>query len=243
MQKSVTEDKPGPDSARVATRALTLGAVVARGFLERDEESQEAEAFRLLLYNWCDGIGLVPEFEEDELSLIACPVGALAPQQAINAQWRGEGLLVLAWSLGLADFEAYDELCNSAALASRLGVMKERSDTVLKNPIFRPRSEIESWANTYLTLHWRLRQHEVDLKEHGPRRIDLADYVALTNWGPLTIDNIRLVDGDISIGGRRIDCTDEDSFFRTLSIVRERHKALNWLRGDEPLYSEVGTPT
>jgi hypothetical protein len=149
----------------------------------------------------------------------------------------------VAWALGQAELKAYDEPCESEAVAMCIGWLNQRSDTVLENPTLRPRSEIEGWANTYLTVHWRLRQHRLAPSRHGPRQIDLADYVASAKWGPLTVANIALIDSDLSIGGTRIDPAAEDTFEQTCSIVRERHKALNWLRGDAPLYSAVRTPT
>jgi hypothetical protein len=243
MQEILTGGKPSPDAIRVATRALALSAIASRGALELEPDKEEAERNRQFLFHWCDLVGLTTELEDEEKLLIAMPVDVLAPQQTIDAVWRGEGLLVLAWCLGRGELEPYDEPCDSGEVASRLGWMQEGSKTVLQNPVLRPRAEIEAWANTYLTLHWRHRQHQLDLSQHSPRRIDLAKYVAQAKWGPLTVANITLVDGDLGIGGKPIDLATEDEFDRTLSIVRERHQALNWLRGDATLYSEVRTPT
>src|SRR5262249_54312979 len=98
--------------------------------------------------------------------------------------------------------------------------------------------EIVQQANTYLTIHWRLREYSIN-----PGAIDFADNVEHCVWGPLTLSEIDLIEGDLGIGGERIDRVSEDCRRETLSIVQERHQALNWLLGFAPAYSEVATDT
>jgi hypothetical protein len=62
-------------------------------------------------------------------------------------------------------------------------------------------------------------------------------------WGPLTLSDVSLIDGDLAIRGERIDRIPEDWYHRALSIARERHKAFNWLLGFDPVYSWVEAPT
>jgi hypothetical protein len=231
-------DETRPSPARVAVRAIALAAVVCRGFLEVEQDRREAETRRLHLSDWLDRIGALDELEESELSLVETPHGLLDGQSIFDATWRSEGMLVLAWSLGRAALLSYDEPCGSSAVAGQLGFLAERSMTVLSAPLLRERAEIEHWANTYLTLHWRLRQYQVD-----PEPIDFAAYAAQCKWGPLTVAELNLTEGDLAVCGKRIDRADDKSRDRTLGVVQERHQAFNWLLGSAPLYSEVPTDT
>src|SRR5262249_42167535 len=149
------------------------------------------------------------EFEEAALLLI--PVGHLDPQLTIDACWRSEGMQVLAWSLGRARLPRYDELSYSIETASKLGFLRDRSESVLANPLVRPLSEIAHGANTYLTVHWRLRQYSI-----SRCAIDFADYVSRCTWGPLTVSELDLIDDDLAIRGERIDRVPEDWYYETL---------------------------
>jgi hypothetical protein len=227
-----------PHAARVAARAIALVGVVCRGMLELDQDRREAETRRLHLSTWLDRIGATDELERNENALIDTPHGLLDEQNFLDAIWRSEGMLVLAWSLGRADLLSYDNQCDSSAVAARLGFLAERPETVLAAPMLRERAEIEHWANTYLTLHWRLRQYRLD-----PGPIDLATYSDRCKWGPLIVAELDLIDGDLAIRGHRIDQVDDDSRDRTYSAVQERHHAFNWLLGTSPVYSQVSTDT
>src|SRR6266436_2119388 len=93
---------------------------------------------------------------------------------------------------------------------------------VLQRPRLRDSGEISVAEETYLTLHWRLRQFSIE-----PRPMDFAAYVSSCNWGPLRLDQLELCEGDLAIRGVRIDRLDYAAFRRTLSIVQERHRAFN----------------
>ena len=133
---------------------------------------------------------------------------------------------------------SYDSQCDSSAVAAKLGFLAERPGTVLAAPTLRERAEIEHWANTYLTVHWRLRQYRLN-----PGPIDFAAYAAACKWGPLTIAELSLIGGDLAIRGERIDRVDDDTRDRTYGAAQERHQAFNWLLGQTPIYSEVSTDT
>jgi hypothetical protein len=227
-----------PDAARVAARALVLTAVTARGHLERDDDRPHAAENHGMLCQWLDGLGIADEIEADEHALIRAALGSLEQQAMVDAMWRGEAIVALAWSLGCAGLPRYDETCDSMYVARLLGFMRERSMTALARPSLRPSTEIAHWANTYLTLHWRLRQFSI-----SKDRIPFADYVAWARWGPLTVAELDLIDGDLAVQGERIERLSEDRYHLSTSIARERHKAFNWLLGHHPIYSEVRTPT
>ncbi len=228
-----------PDAARVAARAIVLALVTCRGRSALDDEGDASEGQLSKLREWMLTLGIDDEFEHKERQLVAAPTGQLDEQSAINAMWRDEGMLVLMWALGRVDLPRYDEGCHPIAVYEKIRFGAPRAQTVLAKPSLRPREELEHWANTYLTLHWRLRQYSI-----SPTALDFVDYVEHHGgWGPLTLEHIELAEGDLAVRGERIDRISEDHFHELLSIVRERHKALNWLLGRGSVYSRVGTPT
>ncbi len=128
--------------------------------------------------------------------------------------------------------------CIPYEIANALGFLAERASTCLNNPALRAKNRIENWADTHLTLHWRLRQYSL-----RPEHIDLVSYVAKCKWGPLRTDDLEIQDNDLSVAGVRIDKLEKSAFQELLSITRERHQAFNWLLGFERLYSEITTDT
>jgi hypothetical protein len=109
-----------PDAHRVAARALVLAAVSSRGQIESDELHPAAEAFRQRAVDWLHQIGVSPELEPEELSLLSTPLGQLHRQLARNAGWRAEGLVVLAWALGRAVLPPASVECDFVSIANSL---------------------------------------------------------------------------------------------------------------------------
>jgi hypothetical protein len=147
-------------------------------------------------------------------------------------------MLVLAWALGRSALVRYDQGADAGKVATELGFLSERPETVLADPVLRDSGEIGRWRDSYLTVHWRLRQYVLH-----PEPLDFREVVEYFNWGPLRVTELDLIDGDRAIRGRRIDRTSWEERELTYSIVRERHKAFNWLVGTGPVYSKVWTDT
>jgi hypothetical protein len=218
---------------------MALTAVTARGMIEYGyDEQRDAEDHRRQLCDWVDSVGIAVELEPREDSLIRTPIGQLDQQDAADAQWRSEGVVVLGWSIGRVPLPRYDEQWDSFEVAKALGFLRERSATALAAPTLRARAEIEQGANTYLTVRWRLRQYPLSRTP-----IDFASYVSQCKWGPLSLSEVTLVDGDLGIQGERLDRIPEDWYHRALSIAWERQRAFNWLLGFHQIYSRVETPT
>jgi uncharacterized protein DUF4272 len=234
-----SEESPRPPTpTRVAARALVLSAVACRGLIERDASKPGAEQLRKDVRQWLSDIGVAAEMEEREAAMLSTPLGKLDRQAAIDASWSSEGLVVLGWALGRAPLPAFYAECDSPEVANALGFLAEKEDTVLKDARLRDQADVSSAEETYLTLHWRLRQFSLDSKP-----MDFAEYVARCNWGPLRLDDVPLCDGDLAVDGVRIDRVPDDIFHQTVSIVQERHRAFNWLMGWDSVYSQVTTDT
>jgi hypothetical protein len=239
MDREPEDRKPVPPEAdRVAARAIVLAAVCCRGLIEDDAGKDGAEDLRIRVVAWVDRLGLAQELEEDERILLEAPLGVLDDRRRIDAGWRSEGMVVLAWALGCAGLPRHDEQCKPSDVANGFGFLSDRSETPLAAPRLRDCAEIEHWADTYLTLHWRLRQFSLDR-----RGMDFADFVSRCTWGPLTVEDLELIEGDLAIRGERIDLASEDECRTALGIARERHQAFNWLLGDDPVYSRITTDT
>jgi hypothetical protein len=105
-------------------------------------------------------------------------------------------------------------------------------------PQMREWAQIETWANTYLKLHWRVREFSL-----RPITIDFVDYVSKCKWASLHLDHLELQDKDLAIGGVRLDKLESHVFCRSLGVTHERHTAFHWLLGFEPTDSEVTADT
>jgi hypothetical protein len=239
MSEMEDEFTPIPPTAeRVAARAMVLSAVSCRGAIEKDAGKPGAEELRQQILPWLEQIGAADELEPAEKTLISTPLGELDRKRSMNASWQSEGMHVLAWALHCAKLHPVHIQCDPAEIANEMGFLGDRDRTPMQSPIMRKTVEIEKWADTYLTLHWRLRLLESD---PGPK--DFVSCVAACTWGPLRLDQLELVNNDIAIDGVLIDQLDFNKYRTILSIVQERHQAFNWLLGFEQLYSQVTTDT
>lgn len=229
-----------PDAGRVAARAIVLAGVACRGLIENEKLSDEigAEDLRQRIVTWIENLGVNTEMEANEAILLATPVGRLDRRPTIDATWRSEGLAVLAWALHRTALPPVHSICEPVPIANALGFLRNREMTPLFAPHVRQLQELEYWADTYLTLHWRLRQFSIE-----PGKMDFASYASNCNWARMRLDELELIEGDLAIKGVRIDAVDQDAFHDALSITRERRVALDWLLGFESLYSEVTTDT
>jgi hypothetical protein len=227
-----------PSAGRIAARALVLAAVCCRALIEKDAGNPGAEQLQKNVIEWLGRVGAAVEAEPSELDLLSTPLGGLDNRRQIDASWCSEGMVVLAWVLGHASLPAFYAECEPGDVANAMGFLGERETTPLQRPQMRDANEITRWEETYLTLHWRLRQYSVE-----PVPMDFAAYVSSCSWGPLRLDELQLCEGDLAIEEVRLDRIGYLEFRRTLSIVQERHRAFNWLIGWDRLYSQVTTDT
>jgi hypothetical protein len=222
----------------VAARALVLSAVSCRGLIEKDALRPGAESLRQEVVAWLDRIGAAEELEPSEIVLLTTPLGKLDSKAAMDAGWRSEGMVALAWVLGNAKLPLVHVECEPSDIANGIGFLEDRANTPLHCPRLCEMAEIEAWADTYLALHWRLRKHSSEAES-----MDFVKYASTCKWGNLRLDHLEILDSDLAIGEVRIDNVDESVFRETLSIAQERHQAFNWLLGWDPLYSQVTTDT
>jgi len=232
------EEFPPPTAERVAERALVMCAVVCRGFLESDAGNASAETFRQSVVDWLDEMGLAGELEEHECQLLQAPLGTADPQAVVNATWSSEGLAVLAWALDYYDLPAYDQPVMPIEVSQSLGFRTDEALELLADAELLPFEEITALQASILAAHWWLRQYRLK-----PEPMDFTEFVRTAWFGPLSLEGLRLVDGDLAIGDVSIHRATDQERAHCASILQERHKALNWLAGWDAVYSEVDTPT
>ncbi len=236
-EEELPPDPPSPE--RVARRALVLAAVTVRGMLEMELENPTVGDTYGDLLEWIEECGIQDEIEPDEWAVLQRPLGKLNAQDQVNACWRLESLVVLAWSLGLFEIPPHDELVDTNSLWNSLSVFDaEEAEDLLSNPTLRPRSEIETLQKRLFALHWRLRNYHLH-----PAVIDFTEYAKTCWFGPLDISGFPLVGGDLALRGERIDKAPRDAFSTAQSAAQERHQAANWLVDGPERYSEASVAT
>jgi hypothetical protein len=225
-----------PSSVRIASRALALAAVTARALLEQDDSSiDEKEKQRQAVVSWANKVSADKEFEPEELEILATPVGKLNQRTAINSTWRLEGLGVLAWALNLVEQAPYDELVDTGLL---LDTLYQSASLILESPLVRTKEETEEYGEQIFALHWRLVEFSLNSEIMNFAEIIQQPWIGLRD-----LSAFHLIDGDLALGGQRIDKAPANIFSQTMSLAVERHHAINWLLGYNPVYSEIDTST
>jgi hypothetical protein len=230
-----------PSAERVARRALALVAVTERAILEQEVNNgvpKVDEAWQDLLA-WVRDIGIGDELEPDEWKVVQRPPAKLDERMYVDSAWRLEGLVVLAWALGRFPIPPADEIVATNPLWKSFGWPDvEGPQALLANPTLKPRPEICTLRNRLFTLHWRLVNQGVH-----PGVIDFAEFARTCSFGPMDLTGLSLIEGDLALGGQRIDRVSHDLFSRSESAALERHKAVNWLWQGPERYSEAITDT
>jgi hypothetical protein len=209
-----------------------LAAVVCRSGIEQNAGNSEAESFRAEVLQWLDTAGVASSLEPEELEMLKAPLGTLTEQQEKNAGWRAEGLGVLAWALNRWELDPFYAPTDAPAVAEALGFMEPEGLEMLKTPKLRSKPEREKLARQLYLIHMRLRR-AYD-KEPGSRNV--AQLAIELKVNPVDLD---LVNDDLAISGVPLSEVPSEVIRYTISTVAERHRAANWLLGDNPSYSGV----
>lgn len=216
---------------------------------QMDDKADEArDAFWTPIYDTPVFEALTPrERELSEATLVT-----LTEEQQIEASWAVEGMVVLAWALGILDElppwdlqtepSFLDEVPNPVALAR-----------VREAVTLRPSEDLEREAAAAQLWHWRSRTRELieggfqlpdELKK--PELQSLDDVVRLTAAHALadgTID--RVIEGDFPARDKAYRDLEDDEWHEVRSIAFERHRAFNWLLGlaQDNAWDETPTET
>src|SRR5262249_39413504 len=133
----------------------------------------------------------------------------------------------------------HDQVVALNPLWRSLGLLDaDAARQLMAAPTLRPREEIGTLRNRLFALHWRLRDYSVN-----PQSMDFAESARMCWFGPLALTGLPLVDGDLALGGLRIDRAPPEVFSSVHSTVQERHQAANWVWEGPVRYSEASVAT
>lgn len=226
-----------PAAARVAARAHVLLSMAQRGHLELQRGTDTATACESIMSS-LRSTGSDAELEPPERAALSARAGTLDARTVNAATWQAEGAAVLAWAIHACELPAFDTEIHVDTLARALG---DKAGPGMTPPVqLRSTEALEATWKHYLTVHWRLRA-----RMRRSDRVDLGAVARDTPFGQRNMDlrGLSLSDGDLVIRGTPIARASEDDLRSCLGIAEERHRALNWLRGQAPRYADVETPT
>lgn len=227
-----------PDAQRVARRAIALAVMSARGLAEVRPDG-DMVALRRDLRGWLDDVGVTDELEPDERGFLD---GTDTPpvQQQVDATWRSEGLAVLGWGLRWWEMPAYDELATPPDMWRSVGLLHdtEKARTLISDAALQPPEELERMRLHLLMFDWRMVDYRVN-----PRPVDFVKLSKSCWVGSFPLAGYQIVDNDLAIGGVPVHEASPDVRSRAAGISVERHRAINWLCGYNPIYSDVDTST
>lgn len=256
-----------PDSHDAARRLTILKFVVLhattampRGMMQaifeggNEEEkanfTREVEQTRNALQNALRTHRLWDLVSPDERTFFSTTAITMTQRQRIEASWRIEAALVLAWALRrIANLPPYDVDVNPQFLKS---LPRDPSELIATAEL-RPQAEIDRRRDVAELWHWRSRTRELnergepfpsnlDFRRRGLRSFD--DIVRLAA-AKAAQDGVvdEPINGDFPAFGKAYRDLSEQEWAKIRSITMERHFALNWLCGHAPGGRWDETPT
>lgn len=216
----------------VHRRALALAYLVCRSMIDADPDPEARKMSEMILF-FVNGVGLTPDLLPDELSMIRAPYGTLSLPHCVSISWLSEGMVALAWALGLSELPSPHTKCHPGPASLALGMFqpgtRERlTQAVLRNPV-----EIEMKFATYLAFNGRIARFVLNPAE----TIDFVSQLKDPSSPHLLVDELEFVDGDLAIDGMPLAKVPHDRAGEVAFIVRERFNALKWLQGYSEQYS------
>lgn len=236
-----SDDDPRPPTPRrVARRACALAAVASRALLEQEDPADPGvEETRGRILNWVKESNLGDELEPDERKLLQSPLGRPPRGDVVGATWRLEGLGVLAWALGQAELPPYDGLVEPGVLLRAVHILDANGAIgMIESASLRPAAELRRLRERMFAVHWRVTDFR--LKRAA---MNFEEFARIAWFGPLDLDGLRLVDGDLAVGAHPIAAARADAVSTVSSAALERHLAINWLVGDAEVYSRTDVST
>ncbi|MBX2803169.1 MAG: DUF4272 domain-containing protein [Myxococcales bacterium] len=204
-----------------------LAAVTCRGHVERDHGVPAAKDTHGRLLAWFGRLALWQVSEPEERHLFEAPLGSLLEREYAAATWRVEGLLVLAWAIGLTPLLPHDTEVDPFALTSALHLLQTDAMEVLAASTLRDARDLRVCREFYDAVHVRLRE----FRRHPEGKDDRHAYE--TGWAARLGLPCPLLRGDLAVGGQPIESAAPSAVRIAERIVTERHRAAIWLLGEE----------
>ncbi len=109
---------------------------------------------------------------------------------------------------------------------------------MIEDAKLRSHEELAAYANHAIMAHWRFREFSL--------RPVPCDFVKASKgcWiGTFDIARFRISGNDVMVGEHEISQADRNEIGMCNSIAKERHVAINWLLGENDIYSQIETHT
>jgi hypothetical protein len=226
-------------ATRVARRSLILAAVVCRGSIDSGAGQPEAESLRQRILDWLTGLNLWDEVEPGEREILYAPLGKLEAKQVIRTTWYAEGLAILAWALNRLGLPRHDEKVDPYAVTDSLWFLSEDAAEVISTARLRSVTELEACRELLYAIHCRLR----DFARNRGRK-NFTTWVEKTWIATLRLDAAHLiVHDDLAIDGKAITEVEESRLQECEWATCERHRAIIWLFGEYPVFSQTPVDT
>jgi Domain of unknown function (DUF4272) len=227
------------NSVRVARRALILAAIACRGSIDSNAGRIEAETLQTRILDWVAFLKLEDELDPHEKKILNTPLGKLESTEVIEATWSVEGLAVLAWALNQFELPRHDEKVDPYRLTDSLHFLSEDAAELIPSRRLRSTAELKAFRETIYAIHCRLR----DFARNRQRK-DFAAWVDREWIDVLKIDAAHLiVHGDLGIDDREISEAEQHNLQTCEWLTFRRHRAIVWLLGNHPVYSETPVDT
>jgi hypothetical protein len=227
------------DAIRVARRSLVLAAVVCRASIERNAGHPEAASLHNRILEWLTKLDLWDAVESSEEKILHTSLGKLEQQDVLRATWYVEGLAILAWTLKQFEFPRHDQEVDPVEVADAVWFLSEDAEELIRTARLRDPTELEACRELLYAIHSRLRDF---IRSRGRKNF--------TRWIEKTwIDVLRLeathliVDDDLGIDDKPISEAEDYRIQECMHITFERHRAINWLFGGYPSYSQTPVDT
>lgn len=213
-------------------RALALAYLTCRALIDADPNPRARQMAEKIMF-FIDGVGLASALLPHEMRLLKAPFGTLSEEECAATSWLSEGMMVLAWAIGMAELPKPGEKCHPGPASIRLGMFQAGTGERLAQANLRDPMEIETKSLTYLALNWRIGRFVANPAE----KVNFAARLKDPESPHLLVDEVELVDGDMAIDGLPLSQVPHERAGEVFFIVRERFNAFKWLQGFAPHYA------
>jgi hypothetical protein len=186
-----------------------------------------------------DRLNLWQDTEEREGQILRSPLGTLLKRDVIRTTWYTEGLAVLAWALNRMDLPKHDEKIDPYVVTDELFFLADDAGEVIDSAELRSLHDLEACRELLYAIHCRLR----DFDRYRERK-DFTKWIEPQWIDTLGVDATHLfVDADLAVNGQSIAEAPQPRVENCEEITQERHRAIIWLSGEQPIYHLTTTDT
>lgn len=238
-----------PPLPRIVARAMACCALVQRvevepppGALVDEETLAGTNDLLQLSLEWLASHGMDAELLAAERAALEAATGTLDAASRERFADAGEAAAVIAWALRSAELPGFDVDADAAAIAHALGWLGDGGATLAMRARLRSREDLGAALDAISAVHWRLRARTepADAAAATPELDPGSGTVSMARWQPDRyawpegMTPLALApDGDLALAGRSIAAATPQQLLAGLRRMRERHRAILWLLGQQ----------